>query len=114
MPAVAGTDAKAFLARYLEASPRVNRAGLRALLYALELGPLLLGYGRRMRRLPAAERVRYLDRVDRSRLRLLAEAIEAVAELAYYGDDGVMQALGYDPDAVVARGRELRTREGRW
>jgi hypothetical protein len=25
-----------------------------------------------------------------------------------------MRLLGYDPDALVARARELRAREGRW
>jgi hypothetical protein len=33
--------------------------------------------------------------------------------LAYYGDDDVMRQIGYDADANVARGRELRRREGR-
>jgi hypothetical protein len=37
-----------------------------------------------------------------------------LAKLAYYGDDGVMRTLGYDPDAVVERGRRLRREEARW
>ena len=114
MPAVAATDARSFFADYLRAAPRVNRVVLRGLLYALEVGPLALGYRQRLRRLGPAERVAYLDRVDRGPARMPAEAIEALAELAYYGDDRVMRALGYDADAVVARGRELRRREARW
>jgi hypothetical protein len=40
--------------------------------------------------------------------------LTALAKLSYYGDDGVSRSLGYDPDAVVARGRALREAEVRW
>ena len=40
--------------------------------------------------------------------------MRSVAHLSYYGDLRVMALLGYDPERVVARGRELREREVRW
>jgi hypothetical protein len=39
--------------------------------------------------------------------------LKLVATLAYYGDDDVLATLGYDPEAKLARGRELRAAEGR-
>ena len=33
--------------------------------------------------------------------------LKLVATLAYYGDDGVLASLGYDPEAKLARAREL-------
>jgi hypothetical protein len=114
LPPLARTDALSFLARYLDAAPRLNRAGLRALLLAVEVGPLALGFGARLRRLDPAARVAYLQRLDRGRLAPLAQALEMVAKLAYYGDDGVMRSLGYDPDAIVERGRRVRREESRW
>jgi hypothetical protein len=114
LPPLARTDALSFLGRYLRAAPRLNRAGLRALLLAVEVGPLALGYGARLRRLRPADRVAYLERLDRGRLAPLAQALEMLAKLAYYGDDGVMRSLGYDADAVVERGRRLRREEARW
>ncbi len=114
LPPLAETDAVAFLARYLAASPRRNRAGFRALLLALEVGPLALGFGARLRRLAPAARLAYLQRLERSPAAPLAEMLEALAKLSYYGDEGVMAAVGYDPAAVVERGRRLRREEGRW
>jgi hypothetical protein len=75
---------------------------------------LALGYGRRLRRLPRERRAGYLDRLQRGPLALAAEPMLAIAKLGYYGDDAVMRGLGYDADAVVARGRELRREEVRW
>jgi hypothetical protein len=114
LPPLARTDAVRFLDRYLAASPPLNRAGLRALLHALEAGPRARGRGRRFRQLDPAARAAYLERLERGRAGRAFAALEAVAKLAYYGDDGVMRALGYDAEAVVARGRELRLRDGRW
>ena len=39
--------------------------------------------------------------------------MQGFGQLAYYGDDRVMLRLGYDAEANVARGRELRARDGR-
>jgi hypothetical protein len=114
LPPLDRTDAMTFLDGYLAASPRVNRVGVRALLHALEVGPRLLGYGARLRRLPAGRRLAYLDAIARTPAGLALQGVEVMAKLAYYGDDGVMRTLGYDPDAVVARGREVRLAEGRW
>lgn len=111
LPALAHTDAVASFDDLLGRLPTLNRVGLRMLLYVLELGPLVLGAGARMRRLDATRRTRYVRRAERSPL---GAALVAIAKLSYYGDAGVMRALGYDADAVVARGRALRAAEARW
>ena len=113
-PPVRETDAREFLERYLASSPRANRIGLRAMLLALELGPRALGFGGRLRQLDPAGRLAFLARVERSPAAALVHATEALAKLVYYGDDGVMRGLGYDPDAIVERGRALRREEARW
>jgi hypothetical protein len=113
LPPLARTDAVSFLERYLKASPPLNRAGLRALLHALEVGPRARRRVR-FRQLPPDRRAEYLERLERGRAGRAFQALEAIAKLAYYGDDGVMRTLGYDADAVVARGRALRAEERRW
>jgi hypothetical protein len=114
MAAVGGTDAVTFFDGYVRDAPAINGVAMRALLYVLELAPVALGYGRRLRRLPREQRAGYLDRLQRGPLALAAEPMLAIAKLGYYGDDVVMRELGYDADAVVARGRELRRDEARW
>jgi hypothetical protein len=78
LPAVAGTDAVAAFEAQLAAAPRLNRLAIRALLLAHAAG-LALGPAR--------------------------EPLRALAHISYYGDLGVMRALGYDPEAVVCRAR---------
>ena len=116
LPPVSETDAVAFFDRWLERSPRVNRLGLRALLYAAELAPRLLGLSGRLRSLPERERARALEGLERARqpqVRQLVRLTKGMATLAYYGDDAVMCRLGYDPEANLARGRRLRVEEAR-
>jgi hypothetical protein len=116
LPPVRETDAVAFFDWWLERSPRLNRAGLRALLYAAELAPRAVGLRARLRELPEEERVSALDALERVRLpqvRQLVKLVKGMAFLSYYGDDRVMLELGYDAEANVRRGRELRAREGR-
>ena len=116
LPPVRETDAVAFFDRWMARAPRINRIGLRALLYSLETGPRLLGYGARMRRLGPEQRAEYLRAIEQSplaQLRQLAKLMQGFGQLAYYGDDRVMLQVGYDADANVARGRELRARDGR-
>lgn len=116
LPAVRETDAVAYFDRWLERSPRLNRAGLRALLYAAELSPRLLGVKGRLRSLGEGQRAEALHRAERSRhppARQLVKLVKAICCLSYYGDDDVMRRLGYDPSAVVARGRRLRIEEAR-
>ena len=116
LPPVRETDAVGFLDRWLAAAPALKRIGLRSLLYAAELAPRLMGGRGRLRALPEAERVAALEAADRARrpeVRAVVKLVKSVAFLAYYGDDDVMSRLGYDADAVVVRGRELRAREGR-
>jgi hypothetical protein len=116
LPPVAQTDAAFFFDRWMAASPRANAAGMRVLLHAIELMPRLMGYGARLRRLPVPERVRWLKAVEGNanpRVRQLTKLVKGAALLSYYGDDRIMKRLGYDADANLARGRELRAREGR-
>jgi hypothetical protein len=116
LPPVRETDAVAFFDRWMTRVPRINRIALRALLYSLETGPRFLGFGARMRGLSPERRAEYLRAIEQSsvpQLRQLAKLLQGFGQLAYYGDDQVMLRIGYDAEANVARGRELRAREGR-
>jgi hypothetical protein len=116
LPPVAQTDAAFFLDRWLGAAPRQNALGMRALLYAVEILPLLMGHGRRLRALPTADRVRFVQAIERRghpKVRQLTKLVKGAAFLSYYGDDAIMRRLGYDADANVRRGRELRAAQGR-
>ena len=116
LPPVAQTDAAHAFDRWLGNAPRMNKIALRAALFALELAPLASGHGRRLRRLRDDERAAFLHGLERHRaplVRQLTKALKSIAFLCYYGDDRLLNRLGYDPDANVARGRELRMREGR-
>jgi hypothetical protein len=111
LPAVRDTDAVASFDRWLAVSPRLNRLGLRAVLYAAELAPRLLGFRARLRALPEPERARLLGALEHAagqRVRELVRLVKGIACLSYYGDDGVMLRLGYDAEANARRGRELR------
>jgi hypothetical protein len=115
LPPIAQTDAAFSLDANLAAAPVLNRTAIRALLLALEVAPKLLGFGARLRRLDVPRRAQALDRLDE--LPVFAPALKALrglAQLSYYGDAGVLGLLGYDPAAVVERGRRLRREEGRW
>ena len=111
---VRDTDAVAFFADWLAHAPALNRLGIRALLYALELAPILMGAGARLRRLGAARRRVALEQIRSTVLGGTVLGIASIAQLAYYGDSAVMGSLGYDADAVIARCRAFRVREQRW
>ena len=116
LPPVRETDAAFFFDRWMARSPAINRLALRALLHVIELAPLALGFGRRLRRLEPAARAEYLARAERAGppvLRQLTKLVKGMAFLSYYGDDRVMLALGYDAEENVRRARELRLLEGR-
>jgi hypothetical protein len=116
LPAVRETDAVAFFDDWMARSPALNRYGMRALLYALELSPLATGEGSRLRRLDRDGRARWLESVERipqPQLRLVAKLVKGAAQLSYYGDDRVLLRCGYDADANLRRGRELRIAQGR-
>jgi hypothetical protein len=117
LPAVSQTDAVSFFDDWMARSPRLNRLGMRALLYVLELSPLLAGPRRvRLRRLSREDRTRWLTAIEhapRVELRLVYKLVKGAAQLSYWGDDSLMKRVGYDADANVRRGRELRIREGR-
>jgi hypothetical protein len=80
------------LEQFVAASPSPQREGLRALLF-------LAGRprGRRLlRTLPLAE-----------------QAADSVIAMAHYDDPQRARQLGWDAEAVAARGRALRRSEGR-
>ncbi|HEY4895615.1 MAG TPA: hypothetical protein VII01_05960 [Solirubrobacteraceae bacterium] len=116
LPAVRDTDALRTFDVWLARSPRLNRVGLRVLLHVAELAPLLFGGGGRLRRLDPERRRRWLGRVEHLPWRVVREltrALKTLILLCYYGDPVVMVRLGYDAEANVRRGRELRQAEGR-
>lgn len=115
-PPVARTNAVDFLDLWLDRSPRANRLAFRGLLYLAEVGPLAGGFGTRMRRLSPERRLEYVLSLDHSRvmpLRAASKVLKVAASLGYYGDAQVLRLVGYDPDAVLERSRELRRIEGR-
>jgi hypothetical protein len=117
LPPVRRTDAVEFFDDWMARSPRLNRLGMRALLYVLELSPLLAGPRRtRLRRLSRSDRTMWLGAIEKAplpELRLVYKLVKGAAQLSYWGDDALMLGVGYDADANVRRGRELRAREGR-
>jgi hypothetical protein len=116
LPAVSDTDAAAAFDDWLARAPRANAIAMRAMVVAAELAPLATGHGHRLRRLPPPRRKAFLHTLEHSKappLRQLTKAIKSMAYLCYYGDDGILNRLGYDPDANVRRGRELRKAQGR-
>src|SRR5438093_860564 len=66
LPPVRETDAVRFFDEWLSLVPRPNRAGMRALLWAAELAPLVSGFGGRLRRLDRARRGDWLHGVERA------------------------------------------------
>jgi hypothetical protein len=115
LPAVRDTDAAGAFDATLAASPALNRAALRVALYALEVAPLVLGEGARLRRLAPERRAAVLSRLSRSpATAALVDAMQGIAHLCYYGDRAVSERLGYDAAAVVTRAKAMRTLERRW
>jgi hypothetical protein len=114
LPAVADTDALASFERLLRATPRPNRLALRAGLRALDAGPRALRFHGSLRALSPERRLAYVQRLEAGPLGTPVKALASLAAVSYYGDDDVMRLLGYDPEARLRRGRELREREGRW
>jgi len=114
LPPPRQTDAVAAFDHMLGRLPILNRAGLRCLLWALELGPLLERGCCRLTRLTSSERAAYVERFERGPAGRAAGALLALVKLSYYGDAGVMARLGYDPEPVMARARLLRATEERW
>jgi hypothetical protein len=116
LPPVRETDCVTFFDRWLALSPKRNAAGLRALLYAIEVSPLAAGRGKRLRQLDAHERREHLaslETVGPPQARQLAKLVAQIAFLSYYGDDNIMRRVGYDPEERLQRGRELREAEAR-
>ncbi len=85
-------DAAGGFERFLAAAPARQRAGMR----------LLLAIARRPR-----------GRTALARVPLLHQAAFSTLALGRYDEPAVGRALGWDAEAVVARGRALRRREGR-
>lgn len=116
LPEVRRTDAAEFFDRWMGRAPRLNRVAIRVLLHGIELSPWLLGLRGRLRQLPEARRAEWLQQLEKApapQVRQLVKLLKGFAFLSYYGDDHVMLMLGYDAEANVRRGRELRALEGR-
>jgi hypothetical protein len=116
LPAVARTDCAFAFDRWMAAGPALNARGMRGLLLALEVMPMAMGYGKRFRRLPRAERTRFVRAIEHSsnrHVKQLVKALKGAAFLAYYGDDAVMRQVGYDAQANLERARAVRLSEGR-
>jgi hypothetical protein len=97
LPPVADTDAADAFERWLAYAPRVNRCALRAALAGLAIA-----------RYPHKDRAARLALLKR--LGPLGEALRAAAAMSYYGDTGVLAALGHDPAARVREARAARAR----
>ena len=113
LPPVRDTDAAAFLDRWLEAAPRLNRIGLRALLHARSSAPRALGAraqaapapgGRARARARGARAPRQPTRAG------AAAAREADRLPGYYGDDAVMLRAGLRRRREPARARSASWR----
>ena len=116
LPPVRETDAVRFFDEWLSLLPPLNRRGMRVLLWVAELAPLLTGFGGRLRRLDRSRRTDWLRSAERApvpQVRMVLKLVESASQLAYYGNDGVLMRLGYDAEANLRRGRELRAAEGR-
>lgn len=116
LPAIHETTAVAAFDHWLACSPALNRRAIRAALYLLELAPRLSGRGGRFRQLDRVARREFLAPVGKRRpiwLVALTDTLRMLAAAVYYGDDEIAIGLGYDADARVRRGRELRASERR-
>ena len=116
LPPVRETDAVTFFDDWLRRLPRVNRIAMRGLLWTAEVAPLFTGFGGRLRRLEPTRRREWLRSVEKgpvAQTRMILKLLVSAAQLAYYGDDQILNRLGYDPDANKRRGDELRAKEGR-
>jgi len=100
LPPVRATDSVASFARWLAYAPQPNRAALRATLLALAAAR----FAHRSR----AGRLALLRRLGHSPL---AEGLRATAAVSYYGDAGVLRALGHGPLPRRAAPRETATGE---
>jgi hypothetical protein len=115
-PAVADTDAVAFIDDLAARSVKRNVVGFRALLAFVDFFPLMRGYRHRFRQLDRRRRAKFLHELDRSRLPALAlpgKLLKALSMMAYYGDDAALRAAGYDPERNLARARAVRSAENR-
>jgi hypothetical protein len=94
LPAVADTDAVASFATWLAYAPQPNRALLRAALLGLVAA--------RIAQRDRAGRLALLRRLGHSPL---AEGLRAIAAVSYYGDPGVLHALGHVAPPRYTAGR---------
>ena len=96
LPPARQTDAVEAFDAWLRAAPGPNRAAIRALLRVVARGDVA-------GRIESGRGVRGGG----------AQFLARIAAHCYYGDEGVMRALGYDAREVAARGLALRRAEGR-
>ena len=112
---VGESDAVAFADQLAVSAPKVNRIGFRVILRVVDVAPLLRGYRKRFRGLRREQRDQFLHGLDSSRwfiVRTTGRLLKTITLMSYYGDAEVTRALGYDPDANLARARAARMEEG--
>ena len=100
-------EMEAIVARAIAARSRSVQRQLSLFLILLEWLPLLR-YGRRLSRLDAARRAKFLDRLERAPLLLLRRGFWGVRTLilmGYYGRPAAAAEIGY---RAAARGWEAR------
>ncbi|OGP61529.1 MAG: hypothetical protein A2V67_20215 [Deltaproteobacteria bacterium RBG_13_61_14] len=96
---VADTHCLAFLENYLRELPAGAGLGLKAMLVALDLSPLLfIGRPRRFVNLPEPDQDRYLDDWQESRIywrRMVVVLLKTLFGMGYYSDPKVLAHLGW-------------------
>ena len=107
--AVADTDCLAFLEKYLSELPSGTALGLKALLVALDLMPVLFIYRpRRFASLSPEDQDRYLLDWQESRIywrRMALVLLKALFGIGFYNDPKVLRHLGwYETCGAASRG----------
>ncbi len=85
LPPVRETDAALFFDDWMTLAPKLIVGGIRTLLYALELAPLALGFGHRMRQLPPERRAELLRRFETAPVVQVRQVATLLKSMAFNG-----------------------------
>lgn len=86
--------------RYISPASKTLRFGLVSMLVVLQWSPLMFGRLRVFSELDREDRIRHLERLDRSRivqLPLLVVAYKTLMTMLFYEDPDELAAIGYRP-----------------